>query len=466
MNPLPLPFDRLTTELRRMGQEHLLRFWPRLDPDAKNLLAQALTAIDWDQIPMMRRLINDPTAATDSGGALIPAAVARIDAATRRLAMDEGHAAIAAGKVAVLLVAGGQGSRLGFNGPKGAFPIGPVSGASLFEVHARKILALEQAHHAAIPLLIMTSRANDAESRAWFERHRHFGLNPGRVHFFTQGMLPAMLPDGRLVLETPGRLFLAPDGHGGILAALQRSGLFRELAVGGVETLFYFQVDNPMVRIADPFFIGFHRLQRAQASVKVCAKRSPDEGLGVVTVRDGKTRIVEYSELTAAQKNERLPDGSLRFGAGSVAIHAFDLEFLAHQAGLDLPLHLAFKKIPVCDDAGLTRTPDAPNGYKFERFIFDVLPRAERVAIVPFDRTDEFAPVKNAAGEDSPASARLAMIARDARRLEAGGVDVQRDINGVPRFAVEIDPLFAADTTALRQRLDPDFRIERDTLLA
>jgi UDP-N-acetylglucosamine/UDP-N-acetylgalactosamine diphosphorylase len=462
MKPVPPP--ALTARLSSLGQAHLLQFWPQLDPARRDRLIEAVTALDWDQIPLMRRLIDDPPAA--AAGPIAPAPVASLDAGQRRRATAEGEAALRAGKVAVLLVAGGQGSRLGFDGPKGAFSIGPISGASLFAIHTRKLLALEHHYGCAIPFLIMTSRANDAETRAFFEQQAYFGLPPERFHFFTQGMLPAMLPDRRLVLETPDQLFLAPDGHGGVLAAMKRAGLFNELNDRGIETVFYFQVDNPMVRIADPAFIGWHRLQQAQVSVKVCAKRDPDEGLGVVALRNGRTVIVEYTELTQAQKTERQADGTLRFGAGSVAIHGFALDFLARQADQPLPLHRAFKKIPVCGPDGQRVAPPAPNGYKFERFIFDVLPLADRVAVVSFDRDEEFAPVKNAAGDDSPASTRSALINDACRRLEACGVAIPRDARGAPRFAVEIDPLYAIDTETLRRRLPPDFTIDGSTLLA
>ncbi len=459
-----ISLEELENKLTAAGQAHLLRFWPQLDDAGRERLAAEIMAIDWGQVSRMQQLIAE-TGPGESRGDIAPAPVARIDAAETQRSRREGHAALAAGKTAVLLVAGGQGSRLGFDGPKGAFPVGPVSHASLFEIHARKVLALEKSCRAGIPFLVMTSRANDAQTRAFFERNDYFGLTPERVWFFTQGMLPAMLPDGRLILEAPDRLFLAPDGHGGVLAALKRVGLLDKLAAHGVETVFYFQVDNPLAQIADPVFIGFHRRQRARMSLKVCVKRSPDEGLGVVAVRGGSNVIIEYTELTEDQKQAREHDGALRFGYGSVAIHVFSLDFLAQQAERELPLHRAYKKIPVCAENGRTEMPASPNGFKFERFIFDVLPRAERVALVPFEREHEFAPVKNATGEDSPDTARAAMIRRFAHDLREAGVDVPRDAAGMPRFAIEIDPLYAADASELRRKLPPEFRLNGDIYL-
>ncbi len=457
-------FEELDKQLTAAGQRHLLRFWSRLDQAGRERLAGEIMAIDWDQVSHMRQRIgeNDPDTGTED---VTPAPVAQIDADEAQRSHDEGLAALRDGKVAVLLVAGGQGSRLGFDGPKGAFPVGPVSGASLFEIHARKVLAWKKKCDACIPFLVMTSRANDAETRAFFERNKYFGLAPERVWFFRQGMLPAMLPDGSLALEAPDRLSLAPDGHGGVLTALKNAGFFGKLAAYGVETVFYFQVDNPMVRVADPVFIGYHRRQQAQMSLKVCRKRSPDEGLGVVAFRDGRMHVIEYTELSETQKRDRGPDGRLRFGYGSVAIHVFSLDFLARQAERDLPLHQAYKKIPFCNDAGRTEIPPEPNGFKFERFIFDVLPLADKAALVPFAREQEFAPVKNATGEDSPASVRIAMINRCARMLEDAGAVVPRGDGGDPRYAIEIDPVYATDASEIRRKLPTGFCVRGETYL-
>ena len=275
-----------------------------------------------------------------------------------------------------------------------------------------------------------------------------------------------MLPDGRLVLETPSRLFMSPDGHGGIVAAMKRNGVLDDMRERGLTTLFYFQVDNPLVEIADPLFIGRHSLAAADVSVKVCAKRSAGEGLGVVVHREGRTAIVEYSELTDEQKEDTGPDGRLRFLFGSVAIHVFDLDFLVREADAELPIHLAHKKVPVCGDDGVTVTPDEPNAYKFEKFIFDVLPDAKRALCVEFDRAEEFSPVKNAEGDDSPATARRDMMRKFARWFEDCGVDVPRDADGEPAHRLEIDPAFAANAAQLKERFAGLSSIEGDVLLA
>jgi UDP-N-acetylglucosamine/UDP-N-acetylgalactosamine diphosphorylase len=299
----------------------------------------------------------------------------------------------------------------------------------------------------------MTSPMNEAPTRAFFEENKFFGLNPERVTFFSQAMWPALDPNGKILLDAPGRIFMSPDGHGGTLSALDRSGCLADMRRRNLTTVFYLQVDNPLVDIADPGFIGNHLRNGADISLKVCTKRDPDEGLGVVVDRGGKTLIVEYSELTPEQKRETRPDGRLRFLYGSVAIHVFSVAFLAREAAAGLPLHIAHKKVPVCDAEGRTGTPSKPNAYKFEKFIFDALADARVCACVAFDRAEEFSPVKNADGADSPATCRRDLSAKWARWLRSGGVPVALDAQGYAKHKVEIDPCYALDAQALHERL-------------
>ena len=233
----------------------------------------------------------------------------------------------------------------------------------------------------------------------------------------------------------------------------------------GLNTIFYFQVDNPMVEVADPAFLGVHLKEQADISLKVCAKRDPQEGLGVVVLRDGRCAMVEYSELTNDQKNQRTADGDLYYKFGSVAIHVFSLPFLKLEARKALPLHMAHKKVPLCDSDGKTVTPAKPNGYKFEKFIFDVLPDAKKVVNLAFDRREEFSPVKNASGDDSPATTRRDLSAKWARWLKAVGVAVPDDNAGYPLAPVDIDPCFALDPADLVVRLRKRPDVTRPVLL-
>jgi UDP-N-acetylglucosamine/UDP-N-acetylgalactosamine diphosphorylase len=311
--------------------------------------------------------------------------------------------------VAALVVAGGQGSRLGFDKPKGMFPVGPA-GESLFELMARQVA------ERGVRLLVMTSPATDIDTRAYFADHSDFGLSPGQVRYFQQGTMPAVdAATGRLLLEAPGRLALSPDGHGGTLTALASSGLLAELKAAGVKHVFYFQVDNPLVRIADPAFVGRHIEAGSEASSKVVRKTEPGEKVGVLALGNGRCGIVEYSDLPRELAERRAADGRLAFDAGNIAVHLFAVPFLERvTAGADrLPFHLARKKVPFYDpETGEFVTPASENALKFERFVFDALPKAGRWLAVACRREDEFAPLKNATGPDSPETVRAAVVKR------------------------------------------------------
>ena len=441
--------------LEKEGQAHVLRFWDKLTDAEKAALEAQVAKLDFAAIGRMRKmLLGRGKAGVATAADPEPAPVEVLDdPAARAAAKVRGEEALRAGRVAVVLVAGGQGSRLGFDGPKGAYKIGPVTGLPLFHFHSRKILALSRRYGAPVPFYIMTSETNDAATRACFEGHGFFGLPREDVFFFKQGMWPALDPDGKIILDSPGHIFMSPDGHGGTLSALVASGAAADMERRGITTVFYFQVDNPMVAIADPEFIGLHLAKGADISIKVCAKRDPQEGLGMVVTRGGRFEMVEYTEFTDEQKNRRRADGELYFKYGSVAIHVFDFGFMKREALAALPLHLAHKKIAMCADDGTVVKPSAPNGFKFEKFVFDVIPDAKTVLNLAFDRADEFSPVKNAEGNDSPASCRGDLQKKWARWLAACGVKAPCAADGTPAAAIEIDPATADGPEALRAYL-------------
>lgn len=451
--------------LEQYGQTHVLKFWECLNTAQQDSLLRQIEALDLNTVARIQGLLKAGGESTLPAGDVAPAPVVSLAPDQLAAPRAAGEAALRAGQVGVILVAGGQGTRLGYDGPKGTYRLAPITHASLFEIHARKILALEQHYQARIPFYIMTSEGNDADTRAFFEAHRYFGLSAERVKFFIQGTLPAFLPDGRIILEAPDKLFAAPDGHGGILAALERRGMLADMKARKLTTLYYFQVDNPLVDIAAPVFVGLHLQRQAEMSLKVCAKRDADEGLGVTVIRDGRCSVVEYIELTPEQKNARRPDGELVLKFGSVAIHIFSLEFLLRETSAGLPLHQAFKKVSFCDGTGKTIKPEKPNACKFEKFIFDALPDAKASLILEFLRQDEFAPVKNAEGADSPESSRTAMIEKFASWFDRCGVKVPRDAAGRVTVKIEVDPVYAHDAETLAARLPAGFEIKGDLLL-
>jgi len=459
-----MQYQEASEILAQYEQSQVLRFWDSLQEKDRERLLKQVSELDFSSIAQMRKLLKqqDSEVNLPQSGEMEPAQVSVLNGEAHDAAARIGSFEIRNGRVAAIVVAGGQGSRLGYDGPKGCYPIGPVSDAPLFYFHARKLLGLGKEWGSTIPLYVMTSKTNDAETRQFFKDNDYSGLNPNDVFFFSQGMWPALTPDGKIILEEPASIFLSPDGHGGTLSALEKSGALADMKKRGITNVFYFQVDNPLVEVADPAFIGFHLQNLADISIKVCAKRSPDEGLGVPVERNGRIEIVEYTEFTTEQKNERTPSGELRYKYGSVAIHIFSTAFLEKEAKAGLPIHLAFKKVPYCDDNGTTVTPNEPNAYKFEKFIFDTLSDSKSTCCMAFDRANEFAPVKNAEGNDSPATCKAALVAKWARWLESCGVKIPRGADGAPLHNIEIDPAFAHSELALKLRLE-DSKIKIDT---
>lgn len=462
---MPPPAD-LHARLKKHGQEHVLAHWDRLDDAGRRELTGQLAHIDLEHLTRLHAE-RDKSAPVPAHDRIQPIPVAKIDASdaeTLRL----GEEALRRGEVAVLLVAGGQGSRLGFEHPKGMFPVGPVSNASLFQIHAEKVLALRRAFGKPIPFLIMTSPQNDAETKGFFAEHRHFGLPPEEVHFFKQGTMPALdLATGKLLLEAPSRLFTSPNGHGGTLLALEETGLLEQLRTQGIKHIFYFQVDNPLVKVADPLFLGYHRKVQSEASSKVIPKNGPEDKLGNLVLIDGRCSIIEYSDLPRELGRQTEPNGELRFRVGSPAIHIFDVDFLARVLRGDsrIPFHVARKKVPYLGADGKTVQPEKENALKFEMFIFDALPRAERWAVVETTRREEFEPLKNATGPDSPETVKRAISDLAADWLQQAGVSVPRTGDGHAAVALEISPLYAWRPEELAKKLPRTLKVAGDTYL-
>jgi len=445
----------LIENYRAAGQAQVFAFWDRLDDAARGRLLAQAGEIDLAEIDRLNRtLVSQAGAAGVALDGLEPAPCERLpahggNAADWAAARARGEAALRAGQVAAFTVAGGQGTRLGYDGPKGTFAVTPVRGKSLFQVFAEKIAAAGRRFGKPLHWFIMTSHQNHAATEAFFAERKFFGLDRGRVHFFRQGRMPAVGFDGRILLEAPDAIALSPDGHGGSLRALHRSGALDLMAAEGVTTLSYFQVDNPLVRCVDETFIGFHLLRGSEMSSKMLPKAFPEEKLGLFCVRDGRLQVVEYSDMPLAMQRETRADGRLRFEAGSIAIHVIDREFARRMAaggdGAALPFHRADKKIPTVDAAGRPVKPEKPNGVKFELFVFDALPFARRPLVIETSRGDDFSPVKNAEGVDSPATCRADQLRQFARWFAAAGAPLPADATGLPAFAVEVAPGFATD---------------------
>lgn len=412
-------------ELRAALQERgLTQVWvaaEALGPAAVARLESDLAQIDWETYDRQRRALLHPKDAElpEIAPPTLIAPSCETDAGHEE-AREAGEKALREGKVAILTVAGGQASRLGFDGPKGAFPLGPVSGGSLFQILAGQIHRLRSLYGCHLPWIIQTGPGNHEETQAFFERRSWFGLGKDSIHFVCQGTLPALSPKGQLLLSAPDRLFRNPDGHGGVYRALKRAGTISALRKQGIHTLFYCQVDNPLVWMGDPVFLGHHLLQGARMSVKVVEKTDPTEKVGLV-VSDGERNLcVEYSDLSEEIQAERAEDGGLLYRAGNIAIHAFELDFLEEMAEANLPLHLAQKEIPCLGSDGVTVKPR--DGVKFETFVFDALPLARHAVVQMADRAQEFAPVKNRAGVDSILTSREALDRRARTWISEAGI--------------------------------------------
>ncbi|MCL6590357.1 MAG: UDPGP type 1 family protein [Firmicutes bacterium] len=426
----------------KYGQEHLLRFYPQLTPvQQSNLLSQIL-ALDFE---LMARLYHDlgqgspAKAVANQITPLLADAWEEFSPQKQTGLFQTGLAAIQAGKVAAFLVAGGQGTRLGFAGPKGAFDLGLPSHKSLFQLQAERLINLSRRSGKYIPWYIMTSPENHRETVAFFETHHYFGYPQSELCFFSQDLLPVLDHDGKIMLCAPDRIMLGPNGNGGCFLALEKSGALADMRYRGVEWIFLYGVDNVLVKVADPGFVGYAMGSGLAAASKVVSKIHPEEKTGVLCYLDHRPAILEYSELPPELAHQTTPDGKLAFRNANIVSHLLRRDFLEANAPYftQLPYHLAHKKMPTLDAAGNLKIPSAPNAYKFELFIFDIFPLLPDMAALLVDRDAEFAPVKNDSGPDSPATARELLLNLHRDWLLNAGVPPEM-LNG---RTVEISPL-------------------------
>ena len=349
-------------------------------------------------------------------------------------------------KIAVLIVAGGHGSRLGFNGPKGMFPISPVKNKSLFQLFAESVRALSLHYRVAIPLLIMTDTEMLPEVDGFFKTYNFFGLDPQAVHFFYQEMLPTLTVDGKLILKDKTHLFVNPNGHGGCIKALYDSGLSKKLIEDGYSDLFYCQVDNPLVKLMDPVFLGYHKMEDSEISTKVVRRRSCEEKVGVFVAENGKAKVIEYSELGPDNRCILDNNGQIRDWAGNTAIHMITLGLVQrlNENGFSLPYHQAIKRV---NSFGAQGETEEIEGWKFETFIFDAIPLAKNTCCMEISREEEFAPLKNKQGDDSPETVRKILSNMYRNWLNDAGIKVE------PQVRVEISPLFALSKEELCSKI-------------
>jgi len=445
-NAMEVDFHALRSALERAGQSHLLQGFEALRAPEQAQYLRELAALDLGRVRELQSVLRTPLASSTPRFAppqIFPLQRQGSLLERARSARARGSASFARGEVAALTVAGGQASRLGYEAPKGAYPIGPLSGYSLFEIFARKLRAAGERHGFRPLWYLMTSPANDAQTRAFFAERGHFGLEPDQLFFFPQAMLPALSPEGLVIRASATALFRAPTGHGGVLEALCHSGALDHAREHGIRQFAYFQVDNPLASPFDPLFFGLHLDEGARMSSKAVRKRDASEKVGVLGHLDEKLACIEYSDLPAELRESVDERGQLVYSAGNIAIHALEHAFVEEltRGGLLLPWHLARKRMPVYDPAlGLVER----DGIKFETFVFDALGFSPHSVVLEVERAREFSPVKNASGADSPATTRADICRLHASYAARAGWPIpQHGPEGYP--SIEIDPLLGEE---------------------
>ncbi len=445
-------FERCDADLKTRGQGHVLRWWDDLSRGEREHLLADIESIPWEILDGLieSHVLRRPnrTMLTDLSPATVyPRVPAPDQAGLYEKARSLGRELIEAGKVGAFTVAGGQGTRLGFEGPKGAVTITPVREKTLFQLFAEIIRAARARYAVRIPWYIMTNPANHEQTVGFLKDHDYFELPPDDVFPFAQGMLPAFDLKGRILLQDKYRLALAPDGHGGSLKALVRSGALEDMRARGIEIVSYFQVDNPLVKPFDPLFVGLHAKTGSEMSTKVTPKADDLERVGNVCLHEGKVVVVEYSHIPDELAHAENPDGTRKFDVGNLAIHLLNVSFIERIIAkrFDLPFRRAEKTVTWMDENGFLRTPRGPNAVKLETFVFDAIPLANNPLLLEVDRAEEFSPVKNAKGVDSVETATRHQIARACRWLELAGVAIPRKPDGEPDVTIEIAPSYALD---------------------
>lgn len=444
--------DTIRDRYQAAGHDHLFTFWSTLEESERKSLSRQLENLDINRVNRIykKAIASEKEAADPEPIEPLPVGACESvvnDPASEKRWRSEGLQAIARGEAGVLLMAGGQGTRLGSSAPKGCYDIGLPSHKSLFQYQAERIARLQvvaeteynkPAGSVVVPWYVMTSGPTRRETEAFFTENNFFGLSSKNVVFFEQGTLPCLTAEGKIMLESTSRVAVAPDGNGGLYAATRaplsesnNSTVLSDLTDRGVLYVHAYCVDNCLVKVADPVFLGYCISKQADCAAKVVPKTSPSESVGVVARRGEKFSVVEYSEISKEQAELRnSKTGELAFNAANIANHFYTTSYLKSVESFedDLAFHIARKKIPTIDlKTGEVVKPSKPNGMKLELFVFDVFPFTKRFAVLEVARNEEFSPLKNApgTGADDPGTSRRDLLAQHKRFLERAGAQVK-----------------------------------------
>lgn len=398
-----MTFEQALEKLKTYGQEHVLKYYDSLSDTEKRSLLEQIDSTDFSVISCLERK-------NELGKKGIISPLPAMQTAEIDAKKDEYHQigleAVKTGKVGAVLLAGGMGTRLGSDDPKGMYNIGITKDVFIFQRLIENLMEVVKEAGAWIPLYVMTSDKNHAATTSFLQEKKYFGYDPGHVFFFQQEMAPATDYQGKVLLEEPYKMSTSPNGNGGWFVSMDRAGILDHVHKAGVEWLNVFAVDNVLQRIADPVFVGATIAKNVEVGAKVVKKNAPDEKVGVMCLEDGRPSIVEYYELTDELMHAKDENGDPAYYFGVILNYLFKVSALEEIMAKQLPLHVVEKKIPYLDDQGEKQKPEAPNGYKFEQLVLDMI--HELNSCLPFEvvRSREFAPIKNKTGVDSVESAR------------------------------------------------------------
>ena len=400
--------EEIRSILKKYHQEHLLNNYEQLEENVQKRLLEQLSHIDFE---LINSLYENTKKADekDSNAKIEP-----IEYFDKNKLYDDykyyeniGKKAIKDGKLAAVTMAGGQGTRLGHNGPKGTYDIGLESHKSLFELLADSLKEAGKKYEAIIPWFIMTSRENNDETVAFFEKNKFFGYQKDKnIFFFKQGELPMVDTEGKILIGEDGLVKEAADGHGGIYESLVKNGMTEKMRQLGIEWVFIGGVDNCLVKMVDPVLMGLAIDKEVTAAGKSVVKANPKEKVGVFCKKNGKPNVIEYTEISEEMAEAVDENGELVYGESHILCNLFNISAIERMGASELPYHSAFKKATYIDKDGNKVVPDGPNAYKFEAFLFDAFGELDDMVVLRVNREEEFAPVKNAEGVDSPETAR------------------------------------------------------------
>lgn len=400
-------YDEIVSKLKANNQEHIIKAYDRADEKTKEILMEQIKRIDFKQVADLFKKTKEETNFSDD----VIDPIEYVD--KEKISEEEynkylslGEEAIKAGKYSVVTMAGGQGTRLGHTGPKGTYDIGLDSHKSIFEILIDSIKDDCKKYNVTIPWYIMTGKENNDDTIKFFEDNNYFGYDKSYIKFFQQGKLPMCDESGKILINEKGIIKEAADGHGGIFQSMKKNGIVDDMKARGIEWAFIGPVDNVLVKMVDPVLLGVMINNKVLAGGKSTVKANASEKVGVFCKRNGKPGVIEYTEISKEMAERVNEKGELVFAESHLNCNMFNVKTIEEVAEKNLPYHIAHKKASYIDENGNLIVPEKPNAYKFESFIFDAFDMLDDMAILRVKREEEFAPVKNAEGTDSPETAR------------------------------------------------------------